>query len=237
LAPVDVDGDGQDEVVAVSATVQTVASGGYSHLQLLCDVAVLDTSDGHAVWSLPTPVAGALDGGFDMAIAAVPAQAGKNNVVVGCGGTVRAMAGAGGATLWEIADGAVDIQPITRDGIAQLLIADRTHIERRDAATGNQVASLNGNAESVLDLGSDDNLLVRQGDGTLRRFDAVRGLSWDGSSATGDYSIVSGLAAGSPWTPAATVHAYANTAYGLVRVNLRTVPSIFTDGFEAADTP
>ena len=237
LAPNDIDADGQDEVVAVNYSYEQVSGGGFLHQRTLCDVQTIDTANGAVRWSLPAPIQGVLDAGRDIAMTTIQIDAaGAKDVVVACGGTVRALHGATGATRWEIAANATAIVPVVRDGAAQLLLADAAHIERRDPAGGQPLAALSGNATAVVDLGSDDNLVVRQGDGTLRRFDAVHGVSWDGPSPIGDNAFATGLVAGAASSPG-SAHVFANTNYGFVRVELRTDASIFTDGFEAPYTP
>jgi hypothetical protein len=215
---------------------------GIWQTSLVCYIRALDTTDGSQRWATATPIHGVPNTTFDYAMRAVPLDSASTpGLVVACGGTLRGIAASDGSTKWEVADNVTDLRVVERDGENQLLLADAAHIARRSLDTGALIATLKGFAEAVVDLGSDDNLVVREHDGTLARLDAMRGVFSDGPIPIGDggedFGVPAALTLDTLSPTGSSVQLFANATYGVVQIRMSKDASIFRDTFEASMLP
>lgn len=219
LDAVDADANGTDEIAVLEGNED--GSGG-------CGARLLDIADGAERWTRALPN---FSGSRGLAIAHHPIDAiAGDDVLVSCGGQLTALAGSNGAILWDELDDATDLEIVDEDGTPVLVIVSPSGNRRRAPSTGEPKTPLVSSGTGVLLDRRLHETVLRDG-AFVRGANLLTGASSEpleiGTDGDGD-GMLSGTLGASP----AGDRIYANTAYGIVRLDRVETSPLFSNGFE-----
>lgn len=222
LAALDIDGNGDDEIAALSTDVM-------SEYVNRCDVRLIDGAGAPPRWNVNVATSGP-----DRNAAIIVQQVdgiGAPDLIVACRGRVAALRGEDGHELWNIPFLAETLQVRDGDLGPELLLASASGLDRRDIATGAELAPLPAHASAVSNTALLPSILALS-DQALVRLDATTGAALSpalpigfGAASAMDFLEARG-------SPSGTFEAYLNAPYGIVKVRSFRAEELFADGFE-----